>query len=275
MVSKRRRSERGAPSQAQEALAPRRGPYISSAGESAYEVRIEWGSLLKEFPAAFPEALDDDRFRGRIRIALAGYRSARHAQISRKRFRDVAKAIEEKAAALRDDLLCASDLASANASVLHRVDEITGRPTSAFVAQHLQTLCSALSKARDLEPERGNIRDEPARSLIYELSEIFIARTGTKPSREFDLSVRAARAQADGRPSRVRELDGNEFARFVLLIEQAYLKGERERIASEAQRSPTVAPNDRRLVRSSTLGFGEIRRNIISIVDQRRGEKWR
>ncbi len=273
--SEDRHSEPKTPRRVHEPLAPRRGPYLSSAGESAFDVRIEWGSLLKEFPAALPGALDDDQFRGRIRIALAGYRSARYTHIARKRFRNVAKAIERKAAALREELLVASDLTSANASVLHRVDEISGRPISTFVAQQLATLCEALNKARELEPERGALRDEPARLLIYELSEIFIDRTGKRPSREFEQSIADARADLADRPQRERELGGNEFARFVLLIERAYLEGERRRINKETEKGANAAADDGSEFYNASLGFGQIRQNIISIVDQRRRAKWR
>jgi hypothetical protein len=261
--------------QAVDLHAPRRSAHQEKSGASAFRQPLNLRELFAEFPCSSPKALDDQQMAGHIRIALSRYQSARQHHVPRKDFRAAAKAIAKHVTALRVELARPKIVYTAHAAVLYRVDEITGRETTVVLKAELIGLSDALAKALELEPERGNLRDEPFRALVYDLSAVYRARTGLKPSREFNHSAKWLREKPDGRQRREQELDGNDFARFILLIERAYLAGLRAYLIK--RHKPTGEGLSERDLKSraAKFAFGEIRRAVISIVDLRRAERWR
>jgi hypothetical protein len=143
------------------------------------------------------------------------------------------------------------------------------------VGTELDDLSDALKKALANEPERGNLRDEPFRALVYDLSAVYHSRTGQKPSREYDHSAKWHKENPDERPLRERELDGNDFARFVFLIEKAYLTGLSAHWMKRHAGSTTARSNRDVSAFVAQFAFGPIRQTVISIVDARRKERWR
>lgn len=255
--------------------APRGGPHHEKTGQSAFEQPLDLHRLLTEFPCSSLKALDDQRLAGNVRVALSRYQSARRHHVPRKDFIDAAKFILDRIAALRAELAHATVLDSAHAAVLHRVDEITGRGTGVAINTELEDLSDAIARVLEPEPKRGTIRDEPLRELVYYLSAVYRWRTGKKPSREFDHSAKWHRDNPDSRPLMERELDGNDFARFVFLIEKAYLAGLKAHLKkSHGGNTPALSERDLN-ARVAQFAFGPIRRAVISVVDVRRKEEWR
>lgn len=254
---------------------PRQSPHDVNLGLPAFRQQLDLRELFAEFPPASSDAIDDERLTANIRVALSSYQSARVRHVPRKEFRDAADAILGAVKALHAELKRAEARDPARAAVMHRVDEITVRATSVVFKAELDDLSDALKKVLKSEPERGNLLDEAARALVYDLSVIYQWRRHRKPSREFDHSIEWHRRNTDGRPLRERELDGNDFARFIFLIEKAYLAGLRAYLIRR-QKPAGEALSARDLnARTAKFDFGAIRQAVISIVDRRRAEKWR
>lgn len=264
--------------------APRRSAHQSLSAEDVYAAWINLSKLCDEFPQHRRHLLDDQRLIGQVRLALGRYHSARQHSVPRIAFRRAGQSLTRRLEDLRGELKKGMLPETAHAAVLQRVDEIVGVQKAKVVAAQLEDLSVAIGKALQAEPERGNIRDEPARGLVYDLSEIYRLRTGKKPTRTFDHSMKWYRAsdrerlpsekKADGRSRTERELDGNEFARFVLLIEGAYLDGLRAHWKKSASKGAALGKREIE-GRVAKFALGQIRKLVISVVDARRKERWR